>query len=96
MARRKWSAEEKMNIVLDGMAPGANISEVCRNHGILQPQYYKWRETFLQGGLTALSSTKNSSREKELEQELEEAKKILGDKEIQIDILRKKTNWGRK
>ncbi|SDZ68481.1 hypothetical protein SAMN05421736_13511, partial [Evansella caseinilytica] len=28
MARRKWSGEEKMNIVLEGMAPGANISEV--------------------------------------------------------------------
>ncbi|SDY61503.1 hypothetical protein SAMN05421736_102418 [Evansella caseinilytica] len=23
-----------MNIVLEGMAPGANISEVCRSHGI--------------------------------------------------------------
>ncbi len=37
MARRKWSAEEKMNIVLEGMAPGGNISEVCRTYGILQP-----------------------------------------------------------
>ncbi|SDZ69179.1 Transposase, partial [Evansella caseinilytica] len=56
-----------MNIVLEGMAPGANISEVCRRHGILQPQYYKWREAFMEGGLTALQSNKNSSREKELE-----------------------------
>lgn len=37
MVRRKWSTEKKMNIVLEGMAPGGNISEVCRTHGILQP-----------------------------------------------------------
>ncbi|GED18258.1 transposase, partial [Aneurinibacillus migulanus] len=42
MARRKWSTEEKINIALEGMAPGGNIPKVCRTHGILQPQYYKW------------------------------------------------------
>jgi transposase len=36
MSRRKWSAEEKMNIVMEAMVPGANISGVCRNHGIAQ------------------------------------------------------------
>lgn len=50
----------------------------------------------MEGGLTALQSNKNSSREKELEKELQDAKKLLGEKEMQIDILRKKTNWGRK
>jgi transposase len=96
MARRTWTAEEKMNIVLKGMVPGVNISEVCRQHGILQPQHYKWRDAFLQGGLSALSSSRTSSREKELEQELLDVKQLLGEKEVQIQILRKKTNWARK
>lgn len=96
MGRRNWSSEEKMNIVLEGMAPGANISEVCRSHGIAQTLYYRWREQFLKGGLSALATTKTSNREKELEQQLQEAKALLGEKEIQIEILRKKTNWGRK
>jgi transposase len=95
MSRRKWSAEEKMNIVMEAMVPGANISEVCRNHGIAQTQFYRWREQFLQGGLAGLA-TGVSSREKELEKQLQEAKALLGEKEMQIEILRKKTNWGRK
>jgi transposase-like protein len=41
MGRRKWSAEKKMEIVLEGMASGANISEVCRRHGVAQTQYYR-------------------------------------------------------
>lgn len=84
-----------MNIVLEGMMPGTNISEVCRNHGIAQTLYYRWREAFLQGGLSCLASGL-SNREQQLEKELEEAKKLLGEQAMQIEILRKKTNWGRK
>ncbi|MFC7443149.1 transposase [Laceyella putida] len=95
MGRRKWTAEQKMEIVLAGMVPGANISAVCREYGILQPQYYKWKEAFLQGGLSALA-TNPSKREIELEKELKEAKALLGEQAMQIEILRKKTNWGRR
>jgi transposase len=66
MARRRWTAKEKMEIVVEGMAPGANISEVCRQYGIAQTQYYRWRESFIQGGLSALE-THPSNREKQLE-----------------------------
>ncbi|WP_026975803.1 transposase, partial [Alicyclobacillus contaminans] len=50
MPGRKWTVDEKMNIVLEGMMPGANISEVCRRHGVAQSLYYRWREAFLTGG----------------------------------------------
>ncbi|PTM53213.1 transposase [Desmospora activa DSM 45169] len=67
MGRRKWSAEKKMEIVLEGMAPGANISEVCRRHHIAQPQYYRWREAFLEGGRSRypLSARKAAGRRAE-------------------------------
>jgi transposase len=62
---------------------------------VAQTQYYRWREAFLKGGRSALR-TAPSQREKELEQELKEAKVLLGEKEMQIEILRKKTDWGRR
>jgi transposase-like protein len=95
MGRRKWTVDQKLEIVLAGLAPGANISAVCREYGILQPQYYKWREAFIQGGKSALA-TSQSNREQELEKELQEAKTLLGEQAMQIEILRKKTNWGRR
>ncbi len=95
MGRRKWTAKQKMEIVLAGMRPGANISAVCREYKILQPQYYKWRDAFIQGGLSALSSG-SSNKDGELEKELKEAKALIGEQAMQIEILRKKTNWGRR
>ena len=32
VARRRWSAEEKAGIVLESLAPGVNLAELCRSH----------------------------------------------------------------
>jgi transposase len=96
MPRRKWTANEKMEIVIEGMAPGACIAEICRKHKIAQPQFYQWREAFLSGGLAGLTTGGASSREKELEEQLRDAQAKIGEQSLQIDILKKKTNWGRK
>lgn len=95
MGRRTWTAKEKVEIVLAGMMPNANISAICRDHKIFQSQYYKWRDAFLQGGQAALSS-QVCGKEQELEKELKEAKTLLGEQAMQIEVLRKKTDWGRR
>jgi transposase len=42
--RRQWSAKEKMRIVLLGMEPGVEISELCRREGISPTQFYTWKK----------------------------------------------------
>lgn len=37
--RRKWSAAEKLRIVLAGMQPNVSISDLCRREGINATQY---------------------------------------------------------
>jgi transposase-like protein len=32
--RRKWSAADKLRIVLAGMQPGVEISDLCRREGL--------------------------------------------------------------
>src|ERR1700694_1572432 len=44
--RRKWSAAEKLRIVLAGMQTG-DIAELCRREGINPTQYYGWRKQVL-------------------------------------------------
>ena len=46
---KTWSAEQKLQIVLEGIASRANISEVCRRHGISSTAYYEWRAKALVG-----------------------------------------------
>src|SRR5690348_1065774 len=41
--RRRYSVEQKLAILTEATAPGANLSEVARRHGLLPTQVYKWR-----------------------------------------------------
>jgi len=40
--RRKFSAEEKIRIVLEGLRGEYSIAELCRREGIAQGLYYTW------------------------------------------------------
>ena len=40
--RRRFSAEEKIRIVLAGLRGDESIAELCRQEGIAQSQYYSW------------------------------------------------------
>src|SRR5260370_20913986 len=41
--RRRWSIEEKREIVAESLQPGMGPSEVIRKHGISSGQLYSWR-----------------------------------------------------
>jgi transposase len=41
--RRRFSVEQKLAVLSEATAPGANLSEVARRHGLLPAQVYKWR-----------------------------------------------------
>ena len=40
MTRRKFSAEEKIRVVLEGLRGEESIAELCRREGIVQNLYY--------------------------------------------------------
>ena len=45
--RRKWSAADKLRVVLAGMQPNVEVSELCRREGINPTQYYGWKKQLL-------------------------------------------------
>jgi len=53
--RRKFSAEEKIRIVLDGLKGEYSIAELCRKEGINQNLYYRWSKQFLEAGKKRLA-----------------------------------------
>ncbi len=53
--RRKFSAEEKIRIVLEGLQGETPISEICRREGIAASVYYKWSKSFLEAGKNGLT-----------------------------------------
>ena len=48
--RRKFTAEEKIRIVLEGLKGEESIAELCRREGISPNLYYKWSKEFLEAG----------------------------------------------
>ncbi len=48
--RRKFSSEEKIRIVLDGLRGESSIAELCRQEGFNSNLYYRWSKGFLEAG----------------------------------------------
>ncbi|MEG8220491.1 transposase [Sphingomonas sp. HH69] len=41
--RRRWSDEERLQILTEAFSPGACVAEVCRRHDISTALIYTWR-----------------------------------------------------
>jgi transposase len=88
MKLRKWSPEEKMAIVLEGIKGQKSIAEICREHQISQNLFYRWRDRFLEGGQKGLGpGTRDEA--KALQVEIEKLQKIIGRQTIAIESLKK-------
>jgi len=46
--RRKFSPEEKIRIVLEGLRGEQSIADLCRREGIASNLYYRWSKDFLE------------------------------------------------
>lgn len=46
-SKRKWSAVEKLRIVLEGMAPGVSVADLCRREGVTPNLFYLWKKQLL-------------------------------------------------
>ncbi len=48
--RRRFSAEEKIRIVLEGLRGEESIATLCRRAGLNPNLYYRWSKEFLEAG----------------------------------------------
>ena len=65
--RRKFSAEEKIRIVVEGLRGEIPITELCRREGIQPSVYYRWSKQFLEAGKNGLTrETKRQTTDNEV------------------------------
>jgi transposase len=57
--RKKYSAEDKIRIVLEGLRGETGITELCRREGINSNLYYRWSKEFLEAGKQRLAGNTN-------------------------------------
>lgn len=91
--RRKFSAEEKIRIVLEGLRGEESISELCRREGIAPSIYYKWSKGFLEAGKQRLvgDTKRNADSEevRELRRENAELKRLVAEQMLRIETFKK-------
>ena len=54
-ARRKYTPEEKIRIVLEGFRREVAVSDLCRREGIKPHSYYAWTKEFMEAGKDRLT-----------------------------------------
>jgi len=85
MARKRYTAEQVINYLRDAeifISQGKSISEVCRQIGITQQTYYRWRKEY--GGM----DVSQAKRLKDMEKENQRLKKLVADQALDIQILK--------
>ena len=94
--KKKFYAEEKIRIVLEGLRGEIPISELCRKEGVSAATYYKWSKDFLDAGKNGLTlQTKRNATSDEvrnLKAENEDLKKALA--ESMLKLMRYKKSLG--
>ncbi len=91
--RRRFSAEEKIRIVLDGLRGEDSIAELCRREGIAQSLYYSWSKEFLEAGKKRLAGDTareaSSGEVKDLRREARDLKEVVAEQTLEIRLLKK-------
>jgi len=94
--RRKFTSEEKIRIVLEGLRGEESIATICRREGINPNLYYRWSKSFLEAGKKRLSG--DAQREAttgeviELRKENEDLKKLLAETYLENRLIKKNLN----
>lgn len=91
--RKKYSAEEKIRIVLAGLRGEYSISELCRREGIAESLYYSWSKEFLEAGKRRLAGDTerqaNSGEVKGLRHEMGDMKELVAELTLENRLLKK-------
>lgn len=91
--RKRYSSEEKIRIVLEGLRGEISISELCRREGIYPNIYYRWSKTFLEAGKKRLEGDTvreaTSNEVSNLKNENNQLKQVVADLFLKNRILKK-------
>jgi len=95
--RRKFGAEEKVRIVLEGLRGEESLSELCRREGIAPSVYYKWSKAFLEAGKQRLvGDTKRNADSEEvqrLKRENGELKRLVAEQMLRLESFKKSLGY---
>jgi transposase len=92
-ARRKYTPEEKVRIVLDGFRREVAVKDLCRREGIKPGAYYAWTKDFMEAGKERLTrdAARDATRQEidSIKRENTELKSLVADLSLEAYRLKK-------
>ena len=93
ITRRKFTAEEKIRIVLEGFRRDTPIRDLCRREGIHPGTYYAWLKDFMEAGKERLvrDNIRDATRAEvqDLKRENNRLKQLVAELSLQVHVLKK-------
>lgn len=90
-ARRKFSAEEKVNILRLHLLEKQPVSDVCDKFGLNPNVFYRWQKQFFENGVAAFNQAENGHKDshtKRLEEKVSRLQaKLAGKDEVIAEIM---------
>lgn len=92
--RRQYSAEFKLDTVLEGIRGEKPVAQICRERGIRDSVYYKWRDAFKERAPGIFASQEQQDQAvSELEARVAELERMVGKLALENEILKKASHW---
>ena len=92
-ARRRYTPEEKIRIVLEGFRREATVNDLCRREGIRPGAFYAWTKEFMEAGKERLTrDTVRDATRMEIERtnrENGELKQLVAELLLEVHRLKK-------
>ena len=83
---RKFSAQQKTELVLASLRGPKTIAQLCREHDISESLLRKWREQFLAAGAERLSARQERTEADELRRQVSRLERALGRKTMEVEV----------
>lgn len=93
VTRRRFTAEEKIRIVLEGFRHDTPIRDLCRREGIRPTTYYAWLKEFMEAGKERLQNdtTRDATKTEvdRIKRENVRLKQLVAELSLQVHVLKK-------
>jgi transposase len=83
---RKFTAQQKTELVLASLRGPKTIAVLCREHDISESLPRRWREQFLAAGAVRLSGKVERTETDELRRQVSRLERALGRKTMEVQI----------
>ena len=83
---RKFTAQQKTEIVLASLRGPKTVAQLCREHDIADSLLRKWREQFLAAGAERLQGKTERTEADELRRQVARLERALGRKTMEVEV----------